>query len=196
MKPWIVGAVDAALFLFGWSAIALAAAPDAQAALLFSACWLLPVSVAVWALGTRQARAILAGRGGLRRAAWEGFCWGAGLGLAVVLLSNAPDALAAGGALEGQPLFSGQTGRLASTLGHAGATFVLAGYYDSGDMVLMDKLYAAQLCRRAADGGHVTAKLIHGLGLFYGAHGIRQDKAMGLRRVEEATQDGVEDALE
>lgn len=111
MKPWIVGALDAALFLFGWSAIALAAAPDAQAALLFSACWLLPVSVAVWALGTRQARAILAGRGGLRRAAWEGFCWGAGLGLVVVLLSNAPDALAAGGALEGQPLFSGQTAR-------------------------------------------------------------------------------------
>lgn len=94
MKPWIVGAVDAALFLFGWSAIALAAAPDAQAAALFSACWLLPVSIAVWALGTRQARAILAGRGGLRRAAWEGFCWGAGLGLVVVLLSNAPDALA------------------------------------------------------------------------------------------------------
>lgn len=111
MKPWIVGAVDAALFLFGWSAIALAAAPDAQTALLFSACWLLPVSIAVWALGTRQARAILAGRGGLRRAAWEGFCWGAGLGLAVVLLSNAPDALAAGGALEGQPLFSGHTAR-------------------------------------------------------------------------------------
>lgn len=111
MKPWIVGAVDAALFLFGWSTIALAAAPDAQAALLFSTCWLLPVSVAVWALGTRQARAILAGRGGLRRAAWAGFCWGAGLGLAVVLLSNAPDALAAGGALEGQPLFSGHTAR-------------------------------------------------------------------------------------
>jgi hypothetical protein len=111
MKPWIVGAVDAALFLFGWSAIALAAAPDAQAALLFSACWLLPVSVAVWALGTRQTRAILAGRGGLRRAAWAGFCWGAGLGLVVVLLSNAPDALAAGGALEGQPLFSGHTAR-------------------------------------------------------------------------------------
>lgn len=86
-------------------------APDAQAALLFSACWLLPVSIAVWALGSRQARAILAGRGGLRRAAWEGFCWGAGLGLAVVLLSNAPDALAAGGALEGQPLFSGHTAR-------------------------------------------------------------------------------------
>ena len=107
MKPWIVGAVDAALFLFCWSAIALAAAPDAQAALLFSACWLLPVSVAVWALGTCQARAILAGRGGLRRAAWQGFCWGAGLGLVAVLLSNAPDALAAGGALEGQPLFSG-----------------------------------------------------------------------------------------
>ncbi|WP_165671538.1 hypothetical protein [Metapseudomonas otitidis] len=109
MKPWIVGAVDAALFLFGWSAIALAAAPDAQTALLFSACWLLPVSVAVWALGTRQARNILAGRGGLRRSAWEGVCWGAGLGLVAVLLSNAPDALAAGRALEGQPLFSGQT---------------------------------------------------------------------------------------
>ncbi len=63
----------------------------------------------MWALGTRQARNILAGRGGLHRAAWEGFCWGAGLGLVAVLLSNAPDALAAGGALEGPPLFSGQT---------------------------------------------------------------------------------------
>uniref|UniRef100_UPI0013E014EC hypothetical protein n=1 Tax=Metapseudomonas otitidis TaxID=319939 RepID=UPI0013E014EC len=59
MKPWIVGAVDAALFLFGWSAIALAAAPDAQAALLVSACWLLPVSIAMWALGTRQALALI-----------------------------------------------------------------------------------------------------------------------------------------
>lgn len=80
MKPWIVGAVDAALFLFGWSAIALAAAPDAQAALLVSACWLLPVSIAMWALGTRQARAILAGRGGLRRAAWAGSAGARGLG--------------------------------------------------------------------------------------------------------------------
>lgn len=132
MKPWIVGAVDAALFLFGWSAIALAAAPDAQAALLFSACWLLPVSIAVWALGTRQARAILAGRGGLRRAAWEGFCWGAGLGLAVVLLSNAPDALAAGGALEGQPLFSGHTARF---LLYGWPFYLVAGVLGGGHAV-------------------------------------------------------------
>lgn len=83
----------------------------------------------------------------------------------------------------------------ASTLGHAGATFVLAGYYDSGDMVLMDKPYAAQLCKRAADAGHVTAKLIYGLDLFYGANGIPQDKALGRRLVEEAAQDGVDGAL-
>lgn len=80
MKPWIVGAVDAALFLFGWSAIALAAAPDAQAAALFSACWLLPVSVAVWALGTRQARAILAGRAGYAARRGRGSAGARGLG--------------------------------------------------------------------------------------------------------------------
>ncbi|MBO2931038.1 hypothetical protein, partial [Metapseudomonas otitidis] len=60
------------------------------------------------------------------------FCWGAGLGLAVVLLSNAPDALAAGGALEGQPLFSGQTARF---LLDGWPFYLVAGFLGCGHAV-------------------------------------------------------------
>lgn len=79
----------------------------------------------------------------------------------------------------------------ASTLGHTGANFVLAGYHDASDMGLMDKPYAAQLCTRAADASRLTAKLIQDLDLSYGADGISQDEALGRRLTEEVAQEKV-----
>jgi TPR repeat protein len=84
----------------------------------------------------------------------------------------------------------------ASKLGYAPATYSLAVCYDLGDMVDQNSEHAALLFKKAAEEGHLKAKLSYGLDLFYGSNGIVQNKTLGLSLIKQAAEEGVEGANE
>jgi TPR repeat protein len=76
------------------------------------------------------------------------------------------------------------------------ALYALGVYYDTGDMVGLDKIRAAQLFKRAAELKHAQSQCIHGEDLLYGAHGIEKDEAKGMAYVLESAKAKFQGALE
>jgi hypothetical protein len=96
-----IGGIDALLFFVLWSCASLASTSNVWGAVPAIAFLLLPASALVGWRGAVSVRLILAGSASLRRAAIEGFVWGAAFVLAVWLWGAANSAFAAGGALDG-----------------------------------------------------------------------------------------------
>ena len=85
----------------------------------------------------------------------------------------------------------------AAELGYAPASYALGVCYESGDLVAAaDPERAGKLFESAAATAHPNAMYRHGLNLISGSNGIPRNASMGLRLVQEAAQNGVEDAVE
>ena len=96
-----VGRIDAVLFFAIWSCVGLASATHPWGSLPVIVFLLVPASALVGWRGAASVRRILAGTASLRRAAVEGFSWGAAFVFAVWLWGTASSAFAAGGVLDG-----------------------------------------------------------------------------------------------
>ena len=107
MKTWKIGAIDGAIFIAFWSSIAVAITPPQS--MHIAAIYITPVALVVSFLGWHQAIAIQQARMTLFQAAISGAKWGAALSSIFVAITIASEANAAGGHLDGQPLFSQAT---------------------------------------------------------------------------------------
>lgn len=82
------------------------------------------------------------------------------------------------------------------------ALFVPGVYYDTGEMVDsgvmvgVDKIKAAQLFKRAAELKHAESQCIHGTALLYGAGYFEKDERRGLEYILESARAKFEGALE
>lgn len=81
----------------------------------------------------------------------------------------------------------------ASALEHPAAMYALAGYYDTGDIVPINRELAARLIQNAAQLGYNKAMLEHGLNLYYGSY-IEKDINLALGYLSQAAKEGNEDA--
>ncbi|MDG4605159.1 MAG: hypothetical protein P9D89_03655 [Candidatus Contendobacter sp.] len=95
-----IGRLDALIFFVIWSCVGLASAAHPWGSLPIIVFLLVPASALVGWRGAASVRLILAGTASLRRAAIEGFCWGAAFVFAVWLWGVSKSALAAGGVLD------------------------------------------------------------------------------------------------
>ncbi|MDP2393277.1 MAG: hypothetical protein Q8M21_08480 [Methylococcaceae bacterium] len=89
------------LYFVLWSCVGLASASHPWGSFPVIVFLLVPASALVGWRGAASVRLISAGTGSLRRAAIEGFCWGAAFVFAVWLWGASKSALAAGGVLDG-----------------------------------------------------------------------------------------------
>ena len=83
----------------------------------------------------------------------------------------------------------------AAELGYLPAIYALAVCYDSGDLVEENPELAGKLFESAASAKIPKAMYRHGLNLIHGSNGISLNKQLGLRLVQEAAHNGVEDAV-
>ena len=82
----------------------------------------------------------------------------------------------------------------AAELGYVPAIYALAVCYESGDLVDANPELAAKLFESAASSAFPKAMYRHGLNLLHGSNGILLNKQLGLKLLQEAAQNGVEDA--
>ncbi|TMA83141.1 MAG: sel1 repeat family protein [Deltaproteobacteria bacterium] len=68
------------------------------------------------------------------------------------------------------------------------ALFVLGVYYNTGELVSVDKAKAAQLFKRAAELKHAASQYSHALDLLYGTNGIERNEAMGFKYLLESKE--------
>jgi hypothetical protein len=95
-----IGRIDALLFFAIWACVGLVSATHPWGSIPIIIFLLVPASALVGWRGAASVRLILAGSASLRRAAIEGFCWGAAFVLAVWLWGASKSAFAAGGVLD------------------------------------------------------------------------------------------------
>ncbi len=84
----------------------------------------------------------------------------------------------------------------ASEGGVAEASYRLAVIYLYGDFVDTNSKSSSEYFERAITQGHPHSKFTYGFSLYYGSSGVNQDKARGLKLLEEAAKEGVELATE
>lgn len=80
--------------------------------------------------------------------------------------------------------------------GYLPAIYELAVCYDLGDMIEQDHTKAGNLYKQAAEAGYAKAKLSHGLNLFYGSHGMPNDKELGLSLIKQAANENIDEAVD
>lgn len=76
------------------------------------------------------------------------------------------------------------------------AVFVLGVYYDTGELVIENKIRAAQLFKCAAEGKHAASQCTHGINLLYGHHGIEKDEKNGIAVILQSVEARYQGALE
>jgi len=76
------------------------------------------------------------------------------------------------------------------------ALFVLGVYYDTGELVNLDKTKAAQLFKRAAELKHAHSQCIHGTALLYGTKDVEKDERRGMEYILESAKAKFQGALE
>jgi TPR repeat protein len=76
------------------------------------------------------------------------------------------------------------------------ALFTLAVYYNTGELVSVDKVKAAQLFKRAAELKHAASQYTHAIDLLYGTTGIEKNEAMGIKVLLEAKERKFQGAFE
>ncbi len=76
------------------------------------------------------------------------------------------------------------------------ALYVIGVYYDTGEMVNVDKPKAAQFFKRAAELRHAHSQCIHGIDLLYGTNGIEKDEKRGIEYILESAKAKFHGALE
>ena len=84
----------------------------------------------------------------------------------------------------------------AANLNHGEALYLLGVQHDCGDGVLLSSEIASIYFRRAAEAGHLRAKLSYGLDLFYGRNGVETNRDMGIGYVHAAAAGGVDGAMD
>ena len=84
----------------------------------------------------------------------------------------------------------------ASESGVAEASYRLGVIYLYGDFVDGNSKSSSDYFERAIAQGHSHSKFTFGFNLYYGISDIKQDKARGLKLMEEAAHEGVEPARE
>jgi hypothetical protein len=109
VAAWKIGAIDGAIFIAVWSCIAATITP--LQSMHIAAMYIIPVALVVSFLGRFQAIAIQQNRITLLQATIGGAKWGVALSSAFVAITIATEVNAAGGHLDGQPLFSPATGQ-------------------------------------------------------------------------------------
>lgn len=84
----------------------------------------------------------------------------------------------------------------ASEGGIAEASYRLGVIYLYGDFVETNSSNSSEYFERAITQGHSHSKFTYGFSLYYGSSGVNQDKARGLKLLEEAAKEGNELAVE
>lgn len=84
----------------------------------------------------------------------------------------------------------------ASEGGVAEASYRLGVIYLYGDFVDTNSNSSSEYFERAIAQGHSHSKFTYGFSLYYGSSGVNQDKARGLKLLEEAAKEGIELAAE
>lgn len=80
----------------------------------------------------------------------------------------------------------------ASEGGVAEASYRLAVIYLYGDFSDNNAKSSSEYFERAISQGHAHSKFTYGFNLYYGFGDVKQDKARGLKLLEEAAQEGVQ----
>jgi TPR repeat protein len=80
----------------------------------------------------------------------------------------------------------------ASEGGVAEASYRLGVIYLYGDFVENNSKSSGDYFERAIAQGHSHSKFTYGFNLYYGSGDVKQDKARGLKLLEEAAQEGVQ----
>jgi TPR repeat protein len=86
--------------------------------------------------------------------------------------------------------------KLSAEKNYPPAIFVLAVYYDTGELVPLDKTKAAHLFKQAAELKHAHSQWIHGIGLLYGTQEFGKDERAGLDYIRQSAEAKFEGALE
>ena len=79
----------------------------------------------------------------------------------------------------------------ASEAGIAEASYRLGVIYLYGDFVENNSTRSSDYFERAIAQGHSHSKFTYGFNLYYGVGDVQQDKAKGLRLLQEAAQEGI-----
>ncbi|WP_062062361.1 tetratricopeptide repeat protein [Cellvibrio sp. OA-2007] len=80
----------------------------------------------------------------------------------------------------------------ASEGGVAEASYRLAVIYLYGDVADNNAKSSSEYFERAIAQGHAHSKFTYGFNLYYGSGDVKQEKARGLKLLEEAAQEGVQ----